>query len=137
MIPDRASARIEIRVVPGGPSAAEIDSRMRQIAADHDAQVELVEPSVEPFVTDPGSPLLHALQSAIEAVRGHRTQEIGVPAWTDAHNFVDLAGSQALVWGPGDFELAHSPDESIDLHDVVTAAHVVQRLLADAGGWLA
>lgn len=137
VIPDRASTRIEIRVVPGGPSAAEIEARMRQIAADHDAEVELVEPSVEPFETDPEGPLVRALQDAVEAVRERRAGEIGVPAWTDAHNFVDLVGAQAVVWGPGDFELAHDPDESIDLHEVLTAARVVERLLADAVGWLA
>ncbi len=136
VIPGRASTRIEVRVVPGGPSATEIEARMRQIAADHDAEVELVEPSVEPFETDPGGPLVHALQDAVEVVCGSRAEEIGVPAWTDAHNFVDLAGAQAVVWGPGDFELAHDADEAIDLHQVVTAARVVERLLTDAKGWL-
>ena len=136
VIPDVATTRIEIRVVPGGPTAAQIESRLRALAAEHDADVELVEESVEPFETDPGSPLLAALEEASVAVLGTAPARIGVPAWTDAHNFVDLAGSQAVVWGPGDFAVAHAEDESVDLREVVRAARVVQRLLGDAGSWL-
>lgn len=135
-MPDRARVRIEIRVVPGGPSAMEIESRLRELAADHDAEVELVEESVEPFETDASSPLVGALLGATEQVGGSRAATIGVPAWTDAHNFVDLAGSQAVVWGPGDFGLAHDPAEEISVDEVVVAARTVDALLADAAGWL-
>jgi acetylornithine deacetylase/succinyl-diaminopimelate desuccinylase-like protein len=134
---DRARVRIEIRVVPGGPSAAEIESRLRSLAAEHDAEVDLVEESVEPFETDPSDPVVLALGAACERVRGTRPDPIGVPAWTDAHNFVDLAASRAVVWGPGDFGLAHDPAEAIDIGEVVTAARVVEELLAAADGWLA
>jgi len=136
VVPDRARARIEIRVVPGGPSAAEVESRLRALAAEHDAEVDLVEESVEPFETDPSAGVVVALAAACERVRGMNPDPIGVPAWTDAHNFVDLAGSRAVVWGPGDFALAHDPAEAIDVGEVVTAAHVVEELLSDADGWL-
>ena len=136
VVPDRARVRIEIRVVPGGPSAQEIESRLRELAAAHDADVELVEESVEPYETDPDGPLVAALLAAGHRVRAEQAPLIGVPAWTDAHNFVGLAGSQAVVWGPGDFGLAHDPDEAIDIGEVVIAARVVEELLVGAGGWL-
>jgi len=136
VVPDRARVRIEIRVVPGGPTAAEIKARLRELAADHDADLELVEESVEPFETDPGGPLAAALVSAAERVCGEPPPATGVPAWTDAHNFVDLAGSRAVVWGPGDFALAHDPEEAVDVAEVVSAARVVEELLAGAGEWV-
>ena len=136
VVPDRARVRIEIRVVPGGPTAADIESRLRSLAAEHDADVDLVEESVEPFETDPSDPVVLALTAACERVRGTRQDPIGVPAWTDAHNFADLAGSRAVVWGPGDFALAHDPAEAADIGEVVTAARVVEELLAAADGWL-
>ena len=136
VVPDRARVRIEIRVVPGGPTAAEIESRLRSLAAEHDADVDLVEESVEPFETDPSDPVVLALAAACERVRGMRHDPIGVPAWTDAHNFADLAGSRAVVWGPGDFALAHDPAEAAGIGEVVTAARVVEELLAAADGWL-
>jgi acetylornithine deacetylase/succinyl-diaminopimelate desuccinylase-like protein len=133
VIPDRARLRIEVRVVPGGPKAAEVEARVREVAAEHDAEVELVEPSVEPFETPASSPVLAMLEEAA-ATEGSRPQRIGVPAWTDAHNFVDLAGSEAVVWGPGDFALAHDPAEAIDAREVVTAAKIVARCLAGMEG---
>ena len=128
--PDRRS-----RVVPGGPTAAEIETRVRELADLHDAEVDPVEPSVEPFETPATSPVLAVLEAAAGAV-GASGERVGVPAWTDAHNFVELAGSEAVVWGPGDFGLAHDPAEAVDLHEVVAAARVVERLLLDAPGWL-
>ena len=136
VVPDLARLRIEIRVVPGGPSAADIEARLRELAASHDAEVQLVEASVEPFETDPQDPLVEALLKATERVCGDDPARIGVPAWTDAHNFVDLAGSTAVVWGPGDFGLAHDPAEAVDIGEVVTAARVVEELLVRTPGWL-
>ena len=90
---------------------------------------------MEPFETDPGSPLVEALVSA-GAAGAHSPELVGVPAWTDAHNFVDLAGSHAVVWGPGDFGLAHDEGEAIAVDEVVTAARTVEALLAGAAAWL-
>jgi succinyl-diaminopimelate desuccinylase len=136
VIPDRATLRLEVRVVPGERSAAQIEARVRELAEAYDADVELVEESVEPFETPRDAPVLAALQAAVERETGAPATEVGVPAWTDAHNFVDRSGSQAVVWGPGDFELAHHPDERIAVDDVASAARVVASLLEDAGAWL-
>jgi acetylornithine deacetylase/succinyl-diaminopimelate desuccinylase-like protein len=136
VVPDRARVRIEIRIVPGGPSAADVETRLRELAARHDADVELVEPSVEPFETDPASLVATAVLDAAVHVTGVRPPTVGVPAWTDAHNFVELAGSEAVVWGPGDFGCAHDPSEAIAVEEVVTAARVVERMLVGASSWL-
>jgi acetylornithine deacetylase/succinyl-diaminopimelate desuccinylase-like protein len=53
-------------------------------------------------------------------------------AWTDAHNFVDVAGSQAVVFGPGHLRDAHRPDEHVSVSDVLTCASVLAELLAAA-----
>jgi acetylornithine deacetylase/succinyl-diaminopimelate desuccinylase-like protein len=137
VVPDRARVRIEIRVVPGGPSAAEIEARFRELALEHDADVELLEPSVEPFETAADGPLVRALIDAAGRAGDGRSPAIGIPAWTDAHNFVELADAQAVVWGPGDFGLAHVPDEAISIDEVVAAARTVEELLVGAAGWIA
>jgi succinyl-diaminopimelate desuccinylase len=137
VVPDRARVRVEIRVVPGGPTAAEIEADLRTLAGAYDAEVELVEESVEPFETDVQAPLVGSLRDAHERVTGASPATIGVPAWTDAHNFVDVAGAQAVVWGPGDFGLAHDPDEAVAVAEVVTAARIIEELVLGAHGWLA
>jgi acetylornithine deacetylase len=137
VVPDRARARIEIRVVPGGPTAAEIETRLRELATEHDAEVELVEESVEPFETSPSAPVVEALLHATEQVSGSGAPLVGVPAWTDAHNFVEFAGAASIVWGPGDFGLAHDPDEAIAVAEVVAAARTIEALLSHVDRWVA
>ena len=56
----------------------------------------------EPFEAAADSPLVAALAELTVEVTGERREEIGVPAWTDAHNMVDFAGAEAVVYGPGD-----------------------------------
>jgi acetylornithine deacetylase/succinyl-diaminopimelate desuccinylase-like protein len=40
------------------------------------------------------------------------------------------------VWGPGDFELAHDPDEAVEVAEVVGAARIVSDLLSQTEGWV-
>jgi acetylornithine deacetylase/succinyl-diaminopimelate desuccinylase-like protein len=42
---------------------------------------------------------------------------------------VDLAGSHAVIFGPGDLRDAHRPDESISLTDVLTCAEILARIV--------
>ena len=53
-----------------------------------------------------------------------------MPAWTDAHNFVDFGGSEAIVFGPGGFDTAHTPAEQIDVTEIVKCSRVFARLLS-------
>ena len=92
---------------------------------------------MEPFETHPDAPVLDALLRATEEASGSRAPTVGVPAWTDAHNFVELAGSQAVVWGPGDFGLAHDAGEAIAIDEVVVAARTIETLLGRLDGWAA
>ena len=130
VVPDSCDVHIDWRVVPGGPSAAEMLAETRALAERHDAEVEIVEVS-EPFETPADSPLVRSLAGATARVRGSEPGVMGVVAWTDAHNFVELGGSTAVVFGPGHLREAHRADEHVDLHDVVACARVLAELLAD------
>ena len=87
--------------MPGQDGDATLAS-LEALAAEFGAGVELVE-MTEPFETPADSPLVVALAEATAAVAGEARDPIGVPAWTDAHNMVDFAGAEAVVYGPGDF----------------------------------
>ena len=58
----------------------------------------------------------------------------GMVAWTDAHNFVDLGGSQAVVFGPGHLRNAHREDEWVDIEkqSSVRAAQVALTVILAA-----
>src|SRR5699024_7280621 len=108
VIPDRCSVRIEIKAV-SGQSPRAIVADLDRLAASHGGLVELVEVT-EPFATPADSPLVAGLDRACMTALGHRPERIGVPAWTDAHNFVAFGGAEAVVFGPGDFATAHTPE---------------------------
>lgn len=129
VVPDRCSMHVDWRVTPGGPSAAELFEWLSAAAGTSDAEVEIVE-VVEPFETPVDAPLAVALGGAVERVTGSWPTRTGMAAWTDAHNFVDVAGSQAVVFGPGHLRQAHRPDEHVSMSDVLRCAQALAGLIA-------
>jgi len=131
IVPDVARLRIDVRVVPGMP-AADVQAALEALALTYDADMELVEPAVEPFETPCDASLARAMAAAVERATGRAPGVTGVQCWTDAHNFVDLCGAQTVVFGPGHLRGAHRPDESVDLRDVVVCGRAFAEVLAGA-----
>lgn len=126
-IPDAAKLTLTVRLVPPlnvGPTRAELIA----LAQTHDGEYVEIE-TAEPFETPADSPLVLVLQAATEEITGTRPGLGGMQAWTDAHSFNDLAGAQAVVYGPGDLGLAHRPDERIDATEIVDCAQVFALLM--------
>ncbi len=132
-VPDRCSFQLQVRLVPGQDGDAALVA-LEELAAEFDATVEVVEMTV-PFEAAPDSPLVAGLAEATAEVVGEARAQIGVPAWTDAHNMVDFAGAEAVVYGPGDFAVAHLPEEHIDVNEVVACAEVFTRIARQAASW--
>ena len=132
-VPDRCSFQLQTRILPGQDGSATL-SELEALAAEHGAHVEVVEMTA-PFETPPDSPLVVALAEATAEVAGPGREPIGVPAWTDAHNMVDFAGAEAVVYGPGDFSVAHLAEEHVDVNEVVTCAEVFARVARQALSW--
>ena len=130
IVPDACSVHLDWRVTPGGPSSAELFDWLVEAAARVDGDVEVVE-VVEPFETNPDAALAQALAGAVRRTTGTTPAATGMIAWTDAHNFVDHGGSQAVVFGPGHLRNAHRPDEFVSITDVVTCARSLASLIAD------
>jgi len=131
VVPDTCALHLDWRVTPGGPSAAELFEWLAEAAARIDADVEVVE-VVEPFEVVADAPLPETFSRAVRRVTGEAPTLTGMVAWTDAHNFVDHGGSEAVVFGPGDLRNAHHPGEFVSLADIVTCARALTALIADA-----
>jgi len=52
----------------------------------------------------------------------HAGQHIPVLVLPTDAAILGAAGIPSILFGPGDPEVAHTPDESVDLNDVITAA---------------
>jgi len=129
VVPDHADVHLDVRVNPGTTGRAVLEA-LEEASARHGGTVEVVE-VVEPFETPVDDPVAQLLARSATAILGHGPAPFAMPAWTDAHNFVDEAGSRAMVFGPSNLRTAHHPDERVDLRDVVTTARVFAGLIAD------
>ena len=69
-----------------------------------------------------------AFVGAVMRQVGHRSAKFG---WTDVARFAEL-GVPGVNYGPGDGSLAHKPDESVDLGQVVRCAERMRSWLGSA-----
>ncbi len=78
-----------------------------------------------------GHPLAHRVAAAHAAVTGRAAEPPrGAPYGSDLRLYAG-AGIATLHYGPGDVRLAHGPDESVPIAEVMTTAAVLTRLLLD------
>jgi acetylornithine deacetylase/succinyl-diaminopimelate desuccinylase-like protein len=127
VVPDHAEVHLDVRLSPGLDSNAVLDDLvvLARRFAGHVRTIELA----DAWETPADAAFVSAVRRAAAETLGRSPELFGFPAWTDAHNMVELGGSQAVVFGPGPrLSTAHRPDEHIDLNDVVDCALVVRRL---------
>jgi succinyl-diaminopimelate desuccinylase len=90
---------------------------------------------VDPVRTPDGSPLVGALDAAIARVLGRKASLIASPGTYDHKHVTRIAGIQDCVaYGPGELELAHQPDESCAIADLVNATKVIAVATLDLMG---
>jgi succinyl-diaminopimelate desuccinylase len=82
--------------------------------------------SVQPTMTDADTPLVRAVDAAVERVIGRSPRHVVSPGTYDqkhVYRFGQL--EQCIAYGPGILDLAHQPDEWVGIDDMVTAAKVM------------
>jgi succinyl-diaminopimelate desuccinylase len=139
-VADRCRAVIDRRFLieePFGEVRAEIESLVGRVlggrsGVDYEVRDLMV---VEPVRTPAGSPLVAALESAIEKIMGSRARLVASPGTYDHKHVARIAGvQQCVAYGPGELELAHQPDESCRVEDLVTATKVIALAILELMG---
>jgi len=88
--------------------------------------------SVPPVTADAESDLVRALDRAIEAVMGRPARHVASPGTYDQKHVQRIGHlKECVAYGPGILDLAHQPDEYIDIDDMVEAAQVMAVAAAD------
>jgi succinyl-diaminopimelate desuccinylase len=90
---------------------------------------------VHPTKTPDDSPVIAALERAIQSVLGRPAQLIASPGTYDHKHVARIAGvPHCVAYGPGELELAHQPDEYCRIDDLVNATKVLALATLDLMG---
>jgi len=137
MVPATASARIDVRYLPG-QSPREIESQVRAYLDAVDAPEKPADFSVsidaqlDPTQVPPGNPLVVAIQKHTADI-GIEARPVGQPGATVAKQLIQH-GITAVGWGPGDADQAHAANESISVTELLQFVTCLETLARDMLG---
>lgn len=90
---------------------------------------------VHPTRTPDDSPVIAALDRSIRHVLGRPAELVASPGTYDHKHVARIAGiAHCVAYGPGELELAHQPDESCRISDLVNATKVIALATLDLMG---
>lgn len=133
IIPDATRIRIDRRIVPTEPPDA-FHQGARDLLQALITTGELLDASytlhthTPAFATDPDSPLVRQLRTAIHHTTGHDPEPEGTSWISDASPFSQIC-DQILVFGPGDIAQAHTENEYIELDALARGLRIFETLL--------
>ncbi|WP_431727765.1 succinyl-diaminopimelate desuccinylase [Verrucosispora sp. TAA-831] len=121
VVPDRCEIEVNYRFAPDR-TPAEAEAHLREVLAGY-----------EVTVTDCAAGALPGLEAppAQEFLAAVGAAPIGKLGWTDVARFAAM-GIPALNFGPGDPNLAHHPDEHVEIGKIREGAATLHRWLASA-----
>jgi len=120
-----------------GLAKAEIDALVKRALSrvpgvEHELRDLMV---VEPVQTPRDSPVVSAVERAIGRVLDRQATLVASPGTYDHKHVARIAGiPHCVAYGPGQLELAHQPDESCRIDDLVNATKVLALATLDLMG---
>jgi succinyl-diaminopimelate desuccinylase len=128
VVPDQCSIGMDIRTLPGQQSQQiisdfeKIFAKLKQKNSQFEASVSVMR-EVGALETDSQCDFVKDFCSAVEA---NETKAVGFT--TDGPHFASL-GAPVVIFGPGKPQLAHKPDEYIDIADVEKAVEYYKNII--------
>ncbi len=130
VLPNRAKLTLDVRV-PVGMSCAQVESEIRHIVEEHASRNDSArfridfEGATEPYEADPTSSLVRAFQRAIILKMKSKPVIIRKTGTGDMNTFSSLRGTPSVTYGPGEANLSHTEQESIELSDYLQSIKVL------------
>ncbi len=139
-VPESLVAEGRVGLIPG----EEIDAFRETVAArvaavaERDPWLKENPPRLEwfggqfaPAEVPPDAPICEAVKRAHELATGEKPPVEGVPYGADMRLFIRFGGMPCVMYGAGDVNVAHAPDEHISITELLTATKTIACLLAD------
>ena len=137
VVPDRCEVDIDRRIVPGEDDREAVLEPFRRLVAeiaaeDPDVDIDIgLRDWVEAAETTGDSAIASRSRDAIAAETGAEPPFTGFTGITDARYYINDAKIPTVILGPGTLKVAHMPDESIGVEELVTGARAYARLFVD------
>jgi succinyl-diaminopimelate desuccinylase len=136
IIPERATLTLDRRFIPEEDSETidhEIEELLAKVASEY--QIEIVWEHVD-IVADASQvpadcTVARALRERSQMVANVNPNPWGFPATSDLRNLVNNADMEAVTWGPGEVDQAHTTDERVTLDQVEDAVEVLTGVADD------
>ena len=139
-VPESLVAEGRVGLIPG----EEIEP-FRELVADRIAAVAGRDPWLKenpprlgwfggqfaPAEVPPDAPICEAVKRAHERVTGEEPAVEGVPYGADMRLFIRFGEMPCVMYGAGDVNVAHAPDEHLSVAELATATKTIACLLAD------
>src|ERR687897_994773 len=139
-VPESLVAEGRVGLIPGG----EIEGFREPVAdrivgaAERDPWLRENPPKLEwfggqfaPAEGPPDAPICQAVKRAHERVTGEEPAVEGVPYGADMRLFIRFGETPCVMYGAGDVNVAHAPDEHVSIDELTIATKTIACLLAD------
>jgi acetylornithine deacetylase len=139
-VPESLVAEGRVGLIPGEEVDSFKDLVAERIAAvaerdpwlvEHPPELEWFGGQFAPAEVASDAPICEAVIEAHERVTGEKPSVEGVPYGADMRLFIRFGGMPCVMYGAGDVNVAHAPDEHISITDLLTATSTIACLLAD------
>lgn len=137
VVPGQCTIQLDGRILPGmDPQKFVNDVMVWVSAAVGDAAGPLTAHGVEtslPFQIAREHPFVTTVLAASRAKLGGEVEPIGGAFFSDAGPLSE-AGTPCIVFGPGDIGKAHTPDEYLDIDELINCADIVETVIRTVAG---
>ena len=139
-VPEALVAEGRVGLIPGeevDPFKDLVAERIATVAdrdpwlRDHQPELEWFGGQFAPAEVPPDAPICEAVRKAHERATGVAPAVEGVPYGADMRLFIHFGDMPCVMYGAGDVNVAHAPDEHISVTELLTATTTVACLLAD------
>jgi succinyl-diaminopimelate desuccinylase len=134
VIPDFCEFTIDRRMIPGETTEKVMEEIEALIEASklkntgYGIVAKMEKDFWNPFVISEDEPIVQTTMEAFRAVMG-KEPKIGLKAaGTDSSYLVNTAKIPTVIFGPGNEQLSHQPDENVSISDVVNATEVYTKV---------
>jgi len=140
-VPESLVAEGRVGLIPGekvDPFKALVAERIATVSdrdpwlREHPPELEWFGGQFAPAEVEPDAPICEAVKEAHARVTGESPAVEGVPYGADMRLFIHFGGMPCVMYGAGDVNVAHAPDEHISITELLTATATIACLLA---GW--